>query len=206
MILLAIDPGSRSPGAAVFRFDQVVVEPGFSRPNTGWMLAATRVRVSDVEREGAGKRADRAARLIANWFLAFGAGPPDVVAYEWPQVYTRDKSMGDPNALVGLTAVAGGVAAYVHAQDVVVYKPAEWIGQVPKTLPAREGAKRKRRTPTLAESWDTPRAKLIKRCLSPAEFAICEGANHDAIDAIGIGCKFLGRFDALRVFSGASLG
>lgn len=93
----------------------------------------------------------------------------DVLVCEVPQAYPRSKV--DPNDLIKLALLAGGLVAQTIAVHKVLVKPREWKGQVPKKI---------HNARTLA-------------ALTPAELKLCEGVSHDEIDAVGLGLWYLGR-------------
>ncbi len=106
-----------------------------------------------------------------------GVPMPDKLVIEWPQVYTRAKSKGDPNDMLPVAAVAGIVIASLSADVVLTPRPAEWKGQVPK---------------------DVHNARVMRR-LTPEERNRVDAAQlpkslaNNAIDAIGLGLWALGR-------------
>lgn len=208
--LLAIDPSVGSSGAALFA--------------NGLLVAVARLQ---LDREGApGARVVAMGELVGHWGAQTAAHRdlPRIahVVYEWPQVYAAAKSKGDPNALLYVASVGAAAAAYVrawqtwgpvpgrrdaHLAEVTTYTPAEWIGQTPKTIEVASRGKLTRRLPRKGEEWQTARGKLIARMLTPAELHLAQaaGANHDAIDAIGIGLHAHGRIRS-RLSSGATPG
>lgn len=188
--LLAIDPSLSSCGCAIFHGPTLVRWARVTR---------------EVTTETPAVRAVAIARRILEWSAAT-MSRIDAVAHEWPQIYRAAKSAGDPNDLVAMAAVVAAVVVVLPPPIAhLAYTPAEWIGQLPKTMRVVGG--RKRRKPRKGEEWETPRGRLIAKVLTPAERAIAEGANHDAIDAIGIGLHALGRLRAaMRVFPGATPG
>lgn len=103
--------------------------------------------------------------------------PPYLLVIEWPQIYTRTKSKGDPNDLLPVAAVAGAIISSVGALTVRMPKPSDWKGQVPK---------------------DVHNARVLKR-LTPGERARFDAARlpkslaNNAIDAVGLGLWALGR-------------
>jgi hypothetical protein len=177
--LLAIDPSIRSPGVALFRAGKLVVAARVTFP-----IDATQ---NDAERCLA------AADAIAGWANQMGARP-DAIAFEWPQVYAREKSKGDPNQLIPMAgvdlALATGftIAAAMRKSRlrVLCYKPADWIGQLPKA--------------TRGSAKSSPRAQRILSRLDAAEVAALPD-QHDAIDAVGIGLHALGRLGVRRSLS-----
>ncbi len=101
---------------------------------------------------------------------------PPCHAGEWPQVYMLGKGKGDANDLLPLAAITG---ACVTAPEGRIYTPAEWQGQLDKDACHRR----------------------IRTRLGPVEARIFDGLSdlgakaHNARDAVGIGLKYLGRFD-----------
>jgi len=93
-----------------------------------------------------------------------------VLVIEKPQIYVRSRSKGDPNDLIDLALVGGAIAGATRPAEVVLYRPAEWKGQVPK--------------PVMIER--------IKRSLSESERERVEipkvrSLEHNVWDAVGIG-------------------
>lgn len=182
-MLLALDPSVRSPGAALFM--------------NGRLIAAGRVRISDICVDGLGARWLETARAIYNWAFMHGMqqlAPLDCIVFERPQIYRAVKSKGDPNDLIGLAGVSmalvglcrGNIGAPLEVCD---YTPAEWIGQIKKT--------------TTGSAKTSPRAQRILSRLDAAELAIVPD-QHDAIDAVGLCLHRLGRLGIRRVYSNGS--
>jgi hypothetical protein len=109
------------------------------------------------------------------------------VVIEWPQIYRASKSKGDPNDLPGLAGVGMAIAARLDV-EVVSYLPRQWAGGTRK---AETG-----------DPLDSPRGRLVWRCLSPDERGRVV-PSHDAIDAVGLGLHHLGRLQR-RVYPGAT--
>lgn len=107
---------------------------------------------------------------------------------EWPQVYRAGKSKGDPNDLVPMAGVAGCLAGHLGV-PVQSYLPAEWLGG---TCPKWEDG----------DPWASPRGQRVWEALTAAE-RVCVVASHDAVDAVGIGLKYLGRFELRRLYVGS---
>lgn len=200
-MLLALDPGTNSPGIALFHQNP-----------TATLIVADRVSGADWAGYPDGERWLRVGRILATWAMyklrvgpAFGYkfGDDLTVVFERPQWYARGKSKGDPNQLAGIAGVAanltGILSCYFHPFQVVSPTPAEWIGQLPKTCPACKANKKK--CPVCKGSaWNTPRGKRIRSRLSDAELALVPDQN-DAIDACGIGLFALGRLTPKTVLS-----
>lgn len=182
--LIAVDNSLCKPGVAVFCEGLLVATGTMRQPKNTELNIAERV--------------NRTARDVIT-FAIDKAPEPFFLAYEWPQVYTASKSKGDPNDLLGVVGVGGAVAGMLamicfgrnSVLDVVAYKPAEWIGQIPKA--------------TGAKCMDSPRARRILSKLDwiEKEFVI---SDNDAIDAVGIGLYRLGRLKPTKVYPGSEKG
>ncbi len=168
MILLAIDPGIRGCGVAVF--------------DGGWLVHAD--YVVNPCREG--NRAAEAASM-ASWVHGSLWGRFDVtaLALEWPRVYaTRiasGASPGDPNDLLGLAAVSAGIAALYAPAAATSYCPSEWKGQMPKDVCQKR-----------------INARLNSRELAFVMAVKPAGKRHNTWDAVGIGLHHLGRLAPRR--------
>ena len=172
MILVALDPSVKSCGLAVF-------------------VNGTLIHAESVKSAVPGGDAARAlamARRVVN--RAREVAPRDHwswnVVTEWQQVYRAQRSKGDPNALAFMSAVGTAAAALLQAAEVFSYCPAEWAGQVPKADKKGKILPKER----------SPRARQIRSRLLAAEVPVWEAlrsSDHDAIDAIGIGCHHLNR-------------
>ncbi len=97
------------------------------------------------------------------------------IAIELPQVYDRSRSKGDPNDLVQLAAVVGGIVDRMVV-PATIYLPREWKKQVPKKI----------------------MCERVEGRLTPEERARVELPNNkklqlDVWDAVGIGLHHLGR-------------
>ncbi len=117
-ILLAVDPGIRGCGAAIFE-GGVLVRAAYIKSNvaTGNTAAASRGMANAV-RDWAG--------------LSLNA-----IALEWPRVYAariREGKAGkaDPNDLLGLCGVDGAIAMAYPYNLVDCFAPSEWKGQLTK--------------------------------------------------------------------------
>lgn len=194
--VLAFDPGLNNPAAALFRRGRLVAASRI-RPQAAW-------RGFDV-----GERCRLIARAVHDWACEVGLDMNAMVkAYEnelegyraeakllrqesgivalvieWPQIYVRGRSKGDPNDLLPLAGVAMCLAGRLDV-EVVTYKPAQWIGQCPKS--------------ETGNALESPRGRLVWRNLDPGERETVI-VSHDAIDAVGIGLAFLGRL-SMRIY------
>ena len=195
-MLLAIDPGLNSPGAALFRA-------------TGELLHATRIVVPEtwVRIEAAGQRWLEVAKLIVAWSSQYDV---DTVVFEKPQWDERSKKV-DPNDLVSIAGVAANVTGHLRSARVLSPTPSEWIGQLSKKCAYCKSLRAARKgtgvrtyakycTAWKGSAWNTPRGRRIRSRLTPAEFALVPDQN-DAIDAVGLGLWSLGRLAPRQVFS-----
>jgi hypothetical protein len=166
--LLACDPGLRNPAAAWFV--------------NGVLQKASRVKVKVNTKEQIAKRCRDIALAVAYWCPS----SPDQIIVEWPQIYTQDKSKGDPNNLVPLAGVGACLVGLFPDSSILSPRPRDWTGNIPK---AEDG-----------DPWASPRGKRVWDRLTPAE-RLTVVPSHDAVDAVGIGLWALGRFERRRVFS-----
>jgi hypothetical protein len=115
-VLLAVDPGLRGCGVALF--DQ------------GRLVRCAYVRGSRDARDAAAW-----AEMAAEVYVWGGADATRVVS-EFPKVYTVGKSKGDPEDLLQLAAVVGAISAHWGTEGInlEVVRPYEWKRQVPKDV------------------------------------------------------------------------
>lgn len=176
--ILALDPGLDHPAIAVIE--------------DGALIYARRVRLDkqlktlDI--------ADRCAS-VAGWVFGnyYRMSPPSTIIVEWPQIYTRDKSKGDPNNLVPLAGIACSLVSMFRCQhpdtiEVLSPKPAEVWGRLPKA--------------TKGDPWKSPRARRLLTRLNQGERQVIEDT-HDALDAAGLALFAAGRWKARKTYSGA---
>jgi hypothetical protein len=110
----------------------------------------------------------------ASWFGGIFAWETyEKLVIEYPQVYQGRFQKGDPNDLIDLSIIVGGiVGSFEGAQGVDLVKPAQWKGQVPKRV-----------TKTRARA-----------ALSDEEYIDkLKTADHNIWDAVGIGLWYLRR-------------
>lgn len=167
MKLLAIDPGLRYPARAFFV--------------DGELIVASRVPIP----KGITTRTPVLERCRAIAIALIGDYRPDVVVTEYPQIYTREKSKGDPNKLIPLAAIGACIAGLLPDAKVVAPKPREWTGNLPKD---EDG-----------DPWLSPRGRRVWSRLTVEERARVV-PSHDAVDSVGLGLYGLGRFDRRRVY------
>jgi hypothetical protein len=180
--LIAVDNSITSPGVAVFV--------------DGLLTASGYLRQPEYQKDlNIADRVLAVATHVIEWAIDKTSEPYHLV-WEWPQIYTAAKSKGNPNDLLGVIAVGAAISGILGmgcrsrgvALDVRAYKPAEWIGQLPKCTQGR---------PT-----ESPRAQRILARLDPLELDAVT-AQHDAIDAIGLGLFRLGRLNPEHKYPGA---
>lgn len=191
-MLLALDPGTNSPGIALFE--------------NGQLRAANRIQGSNYRLLPDGQRWLEVAKSIATWLQIMGCDDliNDLV-FEKPQWYAATKSKGDPNQLAGVAGVAAatcGILATLSCDGFRIKSPtpAEWIGQLSKVCPVCKGKAKKKCPECRGSAWETPRGRRIRSRLSPAELALVPDQN-DAIDAVGLGLWALGRLTRHSVHS-----
>lgn len=189
--VLALDPSIRAAGVALFRNRKLIGSGTIKLPaNIAPNVPA---------------RCLRMAQEIVSWVVEREAAPAHLIV-EWPKV--SDQSIGkDKNSLFGLAGVVGavsgqlsmtlasavagilseGLAMQDETLNVVAYTPDEWSYGMEKAK-------------TKGQAEKSVRAQYTRRRLLADELLHWPGAEHDAIDAIGIGLKYLGRFEPRTVF------
>lgn len=167
--------------------DPSIRSPGVALFADDVLIAAAALEVPPAEPMAL--RAALAARAIVGWSAVRHVRQVDLVVVEWPQWYATGKSQGDPNDLAGLAGVGAAVAALLPYAEVRAPVPRDWIGGLPKS--------------TRGDPWASPRGARVRSRLSAAEIELVP-AQHDAIDAVGLGLWALGRFERRRVLPGAT--
>jgi hypothetical protein len=105
--LLAVDPGIRGCGAAVFTDGKLVAAAYVKNP----------LRTGNRAREAA-----TMAEAVRDWALARDV---DEIAVEWMKVYWGDEGGKDPNDLLALCGIGAAVAALTGAET-TSYLGSEW--------------------------------------------------------------------------------
>lgn len=130
------------------------------------------------------KNPEKKARGPVAWlemgraFCEIFEGKPYINALvtEIPQVYNVGKQKGDQDDITNLSGIVGAVTMALNPTSVTSYYPREWKGQLPKDVCGD------RVLLTLSES----ERKAVGNY----------GAlQHNILDSIGIGLKYLGRFN-----------
>lgn len=113
--LLAVDPGIRGCGIAVFEDTSLT-----------WAAYVKNSLKTGCTAEAASEMASRVREVVLNKQVY-----PTRLALEWPRIYAWN-SKGDPNDLLALAAVDAAVAALFFAAASVSYYPSDWKGQMKK--------------------------------------------------------------------------
>lgn len=175
-VLLAVDPGLRYPAAALFK--------------DGLLVKASRIPIPKniTTKTPVLERCRGICFAVVDYVgTAYGVPViPDTLVVEYPQVYTQDKSKGNPNQLTPLAAMGGVLAGLYPNSAVMSPLPREWTGNVPK---AEEG-----------DPWKSPRGQRVWDRLS-ADERLRVVPSHDSIDAVGLGLWGLGRYERKRVYA-----
>ncbi len=177
MKLLALDPGIRGCGAALFAEGRLVACDYVKNPVT------------------VGNRAHE-ARTMASAVVAWAGFPePDEVIAEYPQVYTVAFSKGDNNDLLALAGVDGALAALYPTTHFETYLPREWKQTMSKGVCASRVLRRL--DPDELATLQKAAAKLRVTDIPALIKKDPEGKHllFNALDAVGIGLKHVGRFE-----------
>lgn len=188
--ILALDPSIRSAGVALYRCRKLV--------------GAATLRISPTK-DNVATRCLRMAQEVVGWVVEREAAPATLVV-EWPKI--SGQTLGkDPNDQIGLAGVVGAVSSQLamllvssvagmlssglamqdETLSIVSYTPGEWSGGMSKVR-KKKGAE------------GSVRAQYTRRRLLAEELVHWPTNEHDALDAVGIGLKFLGRFEPRTVF------
>lgn len=160
MKILALDPSIVSPGVAWFV--------------DGALEASACIKVKRDTSLTAGARCQSAVADIFLWGILRS---PDLLVFEYPQIYAHD-TPATANAVIHMAGVGVGLAERLHV-PCITYVPGTIWGQLPKYK--------------TGSYWKSPRGARIWDRLSVVERAVA-GDQHDRGDAIGIGLFQLGRF------------
>lgn len=189
--LVSLDPGIRGCGLALFQGGEL---------HGAWYVRnpTPKGNAPDAVQSMAG-----ALALLIN----ARAGGELILVVEWPQIYTFGKGKGDPNDLLPLVGVSMALMGLLHASPSRVfletfrYLPREWKGTIdPEEICRRV---RRRLTPFEFSMVDLP-SSTCEPCLDRTSVRDCSKSTclaHNVYDAIGIGLKHIGRFDAQRVIA-----
>jgi len=178
-VLVALDPGLRECGVAVFDLDN------------GELLAAGMPENPERKARGLAAWARMAAAVVRyvsellDPLRSAGTLGSVSVASECPQVYTAGKSKGDPNDLIELAGVVGRVAGGLGATSERSYLPREWKGTLDGDVMVERIRSRVDERPVERSRVQLPRA---------------QDKHHNVWDAIGVGLHVVGRLAPRKVF------
>lgn len=113
---LAIDPGIRGCGVALFQGDSLQ-----------W---ASYVKNPETKGNGPNECKQMAFAIISE--IGRHASWIHRLVMEWPQIYTHGK--GDNNDLLALAGVDAALASVACADEIIHYLPRQWKGQLPKDV------------------------------------------------------------------------
>jgi hypothetical protein len=116
----------------------------------------------------------------------------DELALEIPRLYTRDKSVGDPNKLMPLFGIGAALSALCLNAKVHAVVPSAWKGQSAK--------------PAHVHDHEYVITTRVKERLTPEELKVIDWTDsikksYDIADAVAIGLHHLGRFERHRVLA-----
>ena len=149
-LLLSVDPGKTLAGVAIFQ--------------GGVLVRCALVRADDPYRVAVG---------VGVWSDPYA--PYDDLVVEGQQVYGGPRR-SDPNDLLPLAQVVGGVQARVRAQNRHIILPGKWTGRVKKEIRCER---------TLAALRDSGEIAVLESVKIPASLL------HNTLDAIAMGKWFL---------------
>jgi len=181
--LLAVDPGLRSCGCAIFR-DERLIAAGFPAGAPRSSLTERLNGTADPDALDMQRPTERAeiflsmARAVALWAEPYG--PITDLAIEMPRVYPRgsqreEKRGADPNDLIHLTAVVGAICTAFAGAVTSVYLPFDWKKNLPKKIHHERA---------------NARLSLDERACIPK---LPASKLHNVIDGIALGLFHIGR-------------
>jgi hypothetical protein len=161
-VLVSVDPGLKGCGVAAFR--------------DGRLEAAT--YIAGRPTPGVLAQAQATSRAVVEWCYSFNSS---VLAVEFPQVY-RQRLGADPNDLLGLAAVLGGLNPL--SGSLIQFSPHDWKGSI-------DGDVMIERIKGLLTAEEARAVEL------PPQRAL----QHNVFDGIGIGMHALSRLSRKRVIA-----
>lgn len=163
-MLVSVDPGLKGCGVAAFRDGRLEAATYIAgKPTPGVLAQAQATSGAVVEWYG---------RICSDTF---------VLAVEFPQVY-RQRLGADPNDLLGLAAVLGGLHPY-YGGSLIQFSPHDWKGSI-------DGDVMIERIKSLLA------AEEARGVVLPPQRAL----QHNTWDAIGLGMHALSRLSRKRVY------
>lgn len=160
-LLFAVDPGTQVAGLAAFRDRRLV--------------AAWRVKASGDTPEARVRSAVAQMLALIEGGVLREPGEPVGGVCEMPQVYKHGPgAQVDPDSILLLTLVVGGLLCGSAPMEWRLVKPAAWKGQVPKEVMG---------------------ARILKRLDDEERAMVRTQANddHNTVDAVGLGLWALSR-------------
>lgn len=178
-LLLALDPGIRGSGVAVFDASKKELHHAcyVKNPNDGNGPAACAAMALAI------------VTAVNDHYKHEITGLAHL-ALEWPKVYAAGKGKGDPNDLIALAGIGAALVSTVmmllHSTpeplQITHYYPRDWKGTVDADV----------------------MLDRIEARLTPAEAAKIQRSGaltHNIIDAVGIGLFTLGRLNPTKVYA-----
>lgn len=180
-MILAIDPGLRACGCAVFS------------SSTYELCAAALVKNTNLKDRGPQAHLQMAS-AVGEWARANSYFSGAHLVLEYPRIYVDQQRRGanDPNDLLELAGVDGAITAWFLPAVLKHYFPSDWKGQTPANPTARQVIKRL--TPDECLRVEKLDAFLVKLELAEAKGRDVSHSAHNTLDAVGIGLKYLSRF------------
>lgn len=174
---LALDPGLRTCGLALFRKGKLAAA-GLARNPYG-----TRSGVRDVEPWIA------MAMSTRKWLNEIDIRFIESVIYEMPEVYGGGGSRNsDPNDLMQLAGVLGAVGHALNEAKWYGFFPKDWKGQVSKEVHHRR----------IYHKYLTGQEQIRLDLTLAANCPEAPSLHHNAYDAVGLGLYVLGRDRPLK--------
>lgn len=199
-MILAVDPGIRGCGVAVFSPHGLLAAQYVTNP-TGVQYRSTSIPAGERDDTPSGFRVYAMAREVHLTCPHLEAGT-DTLVLEFPRIY-REAKQGkkDPNDLTPLAAIDGAIMG-LFGMPAIMYYPHAWKGSLdPDICISRV---RSRLTEDEWEQVQFPKG-TCEDCRDYEKAAVaCAKSSclaHNVFDAIGIGLKYTGRFDARRVYA-----
>lgn len=128
------------------------------------------------------KKAPMSERLTSIFGEFARLGPVDQVVLEIMQVYTRDKSKGDPNDLINL-ALLGGMILTLSKGTPILYKPHEWNNGFDKATTKHRLDRYFRERPEELKVFNAGLARVK-----------AESLHHNIYDGVAIGMASFGAY------------
>lgn len=178
-IIIGVDCGVRGCGVGVF----------YSAPGEagGHLMRAAYIKNPMRHGNGANSALALASavynEICGHYMPKTGTEIRTILAIETMKFYSADQQKGAQSDIGAVQLVAGAVTGFLRPDEVVSYLPAEWKGSI---------------------DGDVCTKRIIER-LTPLELSrvelTSETLDHNTYDGVGIGLKYLGRFEPRRVYA-----